>query len=60
MKKEKQIVTTSDVFTKEKKKGQPKILTTKDDVPEVLPYQEVEQPSKPITTCDVKEGKDEK
>lgn len=54
------IITTSDVFTTEKKRGQPKILTTKDDVPEVLPYQEVEQPSKPITTCDVKDGKDEK
>lgn len=56
------IIKTSDLFTKDRKKGKPlqKILTTK-DVPDELPVL-VEQPvkSKPILTSDVTDGKDEK
>jgi len=55
------IISTSDLFTTDRKKGMKKILTTKDDVPDYLPTN-VEQPvkSKAILTSDVKDEDDEK
>lgn len=60
MDKKLKIITTASLYSRDKKKGLKKILTTK-DVPDDLPVL-VEQPikSKAILTSNAKEGKDEK
>lgn len=55
------IISTSDLFTKDKKKGQKKIIVTQDLADEAIHHAvEESKPTTIVKTSDVEDGKNEK